>query len=177
MENTENNILLVEYQVCMNDISQLDNDIWHTTNMFLGVSIVGFLLLIQSQCKSFADFLIYVIFACFGFSLVYLWRKFVYSWLKIIHINFYRMREIEYVLGMKRERYIQFIEEGQVTIDEKYILNDNEKDNLIIAVSVFLKKSKLGGPSGVNKYLRKLMFFVIIGWITLISKQLIFLFL
>lgn len=92
--------LLVEYEACLMDISQLDSDIWQAGSVFIGLSVIGFTLLLQTQAKTWGDFVVYVIVSAFGLALLRIWNRLVTGWLRLIHINFFRMREIEMILGM-----------------------------------------------------------------------------
>jgi len=163
----DKDVLLVEYETCMIDMSQLDSDIWQSSSIFLGLSILGFSLLISTQSQNWTDFAVYIIFSIFGLILLIIWHKLVGSWLRLIHINLHRMREIELELGMHRERLIEFLDEGS---------GMNAKDDA--AMFAMLRDQfpgkRLGGPPGTRRIIKWLVAFIASGWIVLIIKQLTF---
>lgn len=62
--------LPTEYEVWLMDASQLDSGIWQLGTVFMGLSIVGFSLLIQTQAKGFSELLIYAVLTIFGLMLL-----------------------------------------------------------------------------------------------------------
>lgn len=162
-------VLLVEYEVCMMDVSQLDNDIWQSGSVFIGLSLIGFTLLIQAQAKNWGGFVVYVVLSIFGLTLLAIWNKLATGWLRLIYVNFFRMREIEMELGMQRERLIACLDEvSSVHVPEG------------VADEVSRLKSELagrglGGPPGIQSTLTWLVRLIASGWIILLAKQLIYL--
>jgi len=163
----DKDVLLVEYQVCLADASQLDADIWQSGTMFIALSVIAFSFLIQTQAKNWGDFVVYVLLSVFGLILLFIWHQLANGWLRLAHINFFRMREIESILGMQRERLIKFLDTGQA---------DSQQDAELF--SKFKKQfpgNKLGGPIGVQRILKWLTWFIISGWIILLIKQIMYL--
>ena len=160
-------VLLVEYQTCMADMSQCDSDMWQASGIFIGLSIVGFSVLIQSQAQTWLDYAVYVLLSIFGLFLLFIWHNLVSGWLRLIHINLYRMRDIESMLGMHRERLIEYLDVGS---------NNNSKD---IPEYQKLRDEfpgrQLGGPVGTRKSMSWLVGLIATGWIALLIKQIIFL--
>jgi len=164
-------ISLTEYQVCISDVSQLDSDIWQSSYVFLGISIIGFAILLQTQAHDWIDFSVFAITAIFGVSLIIIWSKLCSVWLRLIHINFYRMREIERQLGMWRERYIHYLVSLKVS-HEEYGPEEMER---LQQVEKLFKGGGLKDPLAVRKTLKYVHYSIICGWVVLVAKQASFL--
>lgn len=170
--NKKVDILLTEYEVCLNDVSQLDSDIWQSSYIFLGISIVGFTILLQAQAHNWAEIAVHVIVSAVGISLVIIWMKLCSGWLRLIHVNLYRMREIEEELGMWRERliyYLEGFEEPREDFNSKYKKRSELLKNLSLE-GVIIK-----GPPETRKILKYVICLIICGWVALIIKQVVFL--
>ena len=87
MNENRLNVLLTEYTACLNDVSQLDSDIWQSSYVFLGISIAGYTILIQFQVNNWYELGVSCVVAILGVSLVIVWDKLCYEWLRIIKIN------------------------------------------------------------------------------------------
>lgn len=169
--NTRNSgraILLAEYQACLTDVSQLDSDIWQSGSIFMGVSVLGISVLLQQRAQTWADFFVFLGTALLGTAVISIWRKLFSGWTRIMYINFYRMRELEEKLGMWRERYIQTLDE---TLGLPRALDmDNPR---IVAIRKHLPHPGIGGPVGLFRIMRWLVYLIVCGWGALVLVQLI----
>jgi cyclic pyranopterin phosphate synthase len=159
---------LMEYQVCIMDISQLDSNIWQSGGLFIGLSVAGVSLLIQTQVKNWGNFIVYMMLSAFGLLLLNIWQLLVNDWLRLININLIRMREIEHETGMERERLIQHD-------DEKNNLHYRSKADKLFEIKSKFPGKRIGGPPGVRNVLIRLIRVIACGWIVLLAKQLIYL--
>ena len=150
------------------DVSQLDNDIWQSGSVFIGLSVIGLTLLIQAQAKSWGDFVVHMMLSIFGLTLLGIWNKLTAGWLRLVEVNLYRMRAIETEVGMQRERLIAWIDgtHGVRIYDETDELSELKRK---------LSGSQLGGPPRVRRILKWLVRLIAGGWIILLAKQLIYL--
>ena len=165
-------VLCGEYQACITDACQLDNDIWQSATIFFGVSFLGFGVLFQMQAEDIFEFATHIVIALVGITLIILWRRLCSGWLRLLHINFYRMREIEEDLGMWKERYIHFFDPPN-GIPEHH---DTETEKRLQTLqALFAQGDKLKGPTGVSRLLKSVSYLIIGCWIALIVKQAIFL--
>ena len=168
MEEQRTNVLLTEYEVCLADVSQLDSDIWQSGSMLVGVSILLISLLFQRQAQSWVVFAKVLGTAAFGLTVTFIWHKLFSGWLRLIYINFYRMREIEEELDMRRERYIGSLDE---TLGPPSALG--EEDPHVLRVKRMLPSPGLGGPVGIHRILHWLVCVLVAGWIVLVLEQLV----
>lgn len=157
--------LLVEYQVCIMDASQLDSNIWQSGGVFIGLSVAGISLLIQTQVRDWGDFIVYVMLSAFGLFLLRIWKLLVNDWLRLISIEFLRMREIERQTGMELE--------GLIERDQNDADKAGSMDKLFEIRRLFPGK-RIAGPHGVRKILNWLVWAIAGGWILLVAKQLIY---
>lgn len=103
-------ILMIEYQTCLSDISQLDSDIWQSGSVFIGLSLAGIALLGQSSVHSLLELISLLGLSLIGIILLFIWRSLIFRWLYIIKVDFYRMAEIERELGeIWMVRYVEFL--------------------------------------------------------------------
>lgn len=170
--NKKVDILLTEYAVCLNDVSQLDSDIWQSSHIFLGISIVGFTILLQAQVHSWAEIAVHIVISAVGISLVTIWIKLCSGWLRLIHINLYRMREIEEELDMWRERLIYHLEGFKIPRGGS---NSKYKKRLKLLRNLSLDGVVIKGPPETRKILKYVVYLIVYGWIALIIKQVAFL--
>ena len=54
------NALLTEYQACVSDSNQLDADIWASSYVFLGYSVIGLSIYFTKQVQSWLEFLVFI---------------------------------------------------------------------------------------------------------------------
>ncbi|MCL4528192.1 MAG: hypothetical protein M1282_02120 [Chloroflexi bacterium] len=160
-------VLLVEYQTCMADMSQCDSDMWQASGIFIGLSIIGFSILIQSQAQNWLDFSIYILLSVFGLFLLFIWHHLTSGWLRLIHINIYRMRQIESSLGMEREGLIAYLDTG----DGRGAKDTPDLEKLCKEFPV----RQFGGPLGTRISMSWLIRLITTGWFLLIIKQFVFL--
>ena len=149
-------------------VSSLENRV-RQQHLFIGLSVIGFTLLIQAQARSWSDFVVHMVLSIFGLTLLGIWNRLVTGWLRLIYIDFFRMREIETKLGMRREQLVACLDEVPgVHIPE------NMADELSELKKELLGRG-LGGPPGIQSTLKWLVRLIASGWIILLAKQLIYL--
>ena len=173
MNENRLNVLLTEYTACLNDVSQLDSDIWQSSYVFLGISIAGYTILIQFQVNNWYELGVSCVVAILGVSLLIVWDKLCSEWLKIIQINLHRMREIEKELCMWRERYIYYLRSDMgaadsLSVEEMNFLKKLDEINIV-------KDQRLIGPPSIRRVLRYVKIIIIMGWVIANIKQTIFL--
>ena len=93
-------------------MSQLDSDLWQsgTLPLFTAVSLAGIVLVGQAEVSTWIDLTSQLGIALIGIMLLLLWRSLYHRWIFIIHVDFYRMKEIEVELDhMWMVRYVHYL--------------------------------------------------------------------
>jgi hypothetical protein len=109
-------ILLTEYQTCQSDVMSLKAHYWITVGIFVGIN-TALLAMVASSIVSVEKELwgVFISHLVLGLGIsVILLLAFLWFWLcrtnLFIRINYARMREIEYELGMQKNLLIHWIE-------------------------------------------------------------------
>lgn len=170
--SSNHDALLNEYQACISDNSQLDNDVWQSGSVFIGVSVVGTSLLIQVNVVTITSVFAHISIALVGIIILLVWLIMVRRWLMLIEINFYRMREIETEVGcIWKERYIKYLDNPNNAGD----LDDQETSKRYLALRQQFHGENVSykiNSKSHYKLLRFIVFILLLTWVLLIIKVL-----
>ncbi len=162
--------LMAEYKACLDDVTQLDSDMWQSSYVFLGGSVIGIPVLLKIQAQSNLELILFFGISIFGISLIYIWHNLCSAWLRIMHIDFYRMVEIERQVDLWRERYIHYLDQH-----EDFQPRDEEEDDQLKGLDQIFNVGKhIKGPPGVRKILGYVRNLFIGWWLILMVKQLLY---
>lgn len=157
--------MLTEYQACLTDISQLDSDIWQSGTVFIGLSLAGVALLGQTNVRNWIDLLSQIGIALVGIVLLMVWRRLYLRWLFIIHVDFYRMKEIEIEIGsLWMNRYLNYLDKEVIDDD----LDDLERTRLNALKQAFTKRHRAKTSTG--QHLNWLVGMMFSTWVLLIIR-------
>jgi hypothetical protein len=163
------NSLLVEYQTCLTDIAQLDSDIWQSGTLFIGLSLAGIALLGQTMVETWFDLATLLGIASISITALSIWTRMIERWSFIIHVDFYRMNEIEMELGhLWMVRYVEHLK-SDITSAMAAEQNNHRLKSLGQAFDSSKRSSKISTTRNVNR----LVWLMIVGWILLALRALI----
>lgn len=99
-------VLMAEYQVCATRADFHTNLIWSWGAALVGVNAAGVGLLAQADKYSEGRFASVVLLAAAGSFLIWWWNLAADRWHVIIRVSYVRLQDIEALLGMRHNTYI-----------------------------------------------------------------------
>ncbi len=106
MEETEFKALVEEYQICREDASRLESQIWKTSTILGLSSATGLVLKLQSELTSIEHFYIITAIAVLIITASLVWWRLSRRWWSIQHVKYRRMNDLEAKLGFKHNSSI-----------------------------------------------------------------------
>lgn len=98
--------LLTEYQVCASRADFCTQLIWMWGTALVGINAAGVGLLAQVDKYSEGRYALVALLAAAASFLVWWWNLAADRWHVIIRVSYFRLQEIETVLGMEHNKYI-----------------------------------------------------------------------
>lgn len=166
-------LLLEEYKSCDERVGRLDGLMWQTAAIVFPISLAGFAFFGIIPAHSREQFLVILAAGIGSIALLTTWLLLSIRWYGYQKLAFYRMREIEPVLGFWQYRYAAFIRlassERAIALEE---MNQAEQ-----------KRFKDLGESygefprfGLGRAIRLITILFILGWIALIVREFLIVF-
>lgn len=160
--------LLEEYRSCDERVGRLDSLMWQTAAIIFPISLAGFAFFGVLTTQSKGQFLITLAAGIGSIALLLTWFQLSKQWYVYQRIAFYRMREIEPILGLWQYRYAAFVRASRIE-REAFLqtLNDSEKDRFRELDSAFVVFHRIG----LQRAMRVITILFIAGWVALIFRE------
>lgn len=112
-----------EYQICLEQVSRLEANIWQTATL-LGIgSIVALVSLINNDAQSQAPFGVILAVSIFTITVSLVWLRFAKRWWSIQSIKFERMSEIDTSIGFRQNILVD--ERNREALSHQLYLKEN----------------------------------------------------
>jgi hypothetical protein len=111
-------ILLAEYQVCAGRADFHTNLIWSWGAALVGINAAGVGILAQADEYFAGRFLLVVLLAAAASFLMLWWNLAADRWHVIIRVSYERLQDIEKLLGMKHNLYIDIHNQDSIPCDQ-----------------------------------------------------------
>lgn len=98
--------LLTEYEVCQKDAAQVDNDVWRSGSLFMTLSLCGITYVLSRHGQDQEDHYVNLAICSMGLVVQMIWSLMAVRWFGLVGVAFYRMGEIERLLGLRYKTYI-----------------------------------------------------------------------
>lgn len=160
--------LLEEYKSCDERIGRVDGLIWQTAAIIFPISLAGIAFFGVLQTHSIEQFFVTTGVGLGSIALLTTWFYLSKQWYVYQRIAFYRMREIEPILGLWQYRYAAFVRASRIERDAfLQTLNDSDKDRFRELDSAFVVFHRIG----LQRAMRVITILFIAGWVALIFRE------
>lgn len=165
--------LLAEYEIAQQNVWKWDNATWQTAAIFLSASLAGFIVITQTPDSSPYKPAIVFILGLSSILVLLGWFAIIQRWDASKRVLFFRLREIEQELGLWKNRYLEHLTLIKILKSQGLkILSDDDKERLQRLEQAFPKYPGIS----VNSLIKIIVTGIIIGWISLIIFEIIFIF-
>lgn len=175
MENTNPNLQhdlqqreawLIEYKTCQQSISDHEGRIWQSATVFVSASIAGLALVAQRLSPTPGALFVISTTSLLSVTILLLWYRLVNRWWSLQNVLWYRMQELDLMLGMRRNLYALYMDKVQAwQLDQIGDKSGFEKMNNILSGTYTTGKART--------YLRRIVVLIIGAWALLSVFELV----